>query len=455
MSMRNAMVTTAAVVGLLLLTLPTGAFAQLGASQQKCLNAINKDGSAVARTQGKESIGCLKAAGKGTLVGTAQACLTADAKGKVGKAKNKTTADETKNCTPAPSFGYTSAATINTAAASGEVDLTADVFGPNLDAAVISCTTNKPGCVCQQKVQKVVEQLAALKLATFIKCKKAAIAAGATSATALEDCVRNGLTPGSIAADSKGKIAKTVTGLNTAITKSCDTPGVTAGSFPGVCNAFVDGALTTCLDTHVECRVCQMINEMDGLFVNCDLFDNGVADATCASGTGPTPTPTPTLTPTPSPTSTFQPGTIIKGSLTQTFGRFNYNLTLGLTGANNACATNFGAGVHACTLTELQNAEAAGELDGLTDTASQTVTGFWAIDPAADPLTRQCYDDVTFPCPGGVCGTPGHNWEYGTAHTASRGQRIPLNNGTGVLGALITGLQCNGVANKSWVGCCL
>ncbi len=452
MSIRDAMVTTAAVIGLFLLTAPTGAFAQLGASQQKCLNAVNKDGSAVARTQGKESIGCLKAAGKGTLVGTAQACLTADAKGKVGKAKNKTTADETKNCTPAPSFGYTSAAIINTAAADGEVDLTADVFGANLDAAVISCTTNKPGCVCQQKVQKIVEQLAALKLSTFIKCKKAALAAGANSAAALEDCVDNAGTVGSIAADSKGKIAKTVTGLNTAITKSCDTPGVTATAFPGVCTGLNNGALGTCLDTHVECRVCQIINEMDGLFVNCDLFDNGVADLTCASGTGPTPTPTPTLTPTPSPTSTFQPGVILKGSLTQTFGRFNYNLTLGLPGANNACNTNF-PGTHACTYAELQSAEANGDLDGLTDTASQTVTGFWAIDPAADPLTRQCHDDVTFPCPGGIC-PPNHNWEYGTAHTPSRGQRVPLNNGTGALGSLIVNLQCNGVANKSWVGCC-
>ena len=58
---------------------------------------INKDGAAVAKTQGKENIACLKGAGKGT-VADAQACLTADAKGKVAKAKNKTSSDQTKSC---------------------------------------------------------------------------------------------------------------------------------------------------------------------------------------------------------------------------------------------------------------------------------------------------------------------------------------------------------------------
>ena len=257
-----------------------------------------------------------------------------------------------------------------------------------------------------------------------------------------------------------------VSNLNATITKSCDTPGVTASAFPGTCTALLDGALTTCLDTQVECRVCQIINEMDGLFVNCDLFDNGVADLTCESGTGPTPTPTPTATttpsvtptptlsatPTPSATPTFQPGVILKGSLTKTAGRFNYNLTLGLPGANDACNTNF-PGTHACTYAELQSAEAAGDLDGLIDTGEpdgHRLLGDRSGGGQADttmPRRRR------LPVSGGIC-PAGHNWEYGTAHTPSRGQRVPLNNGTGALGALVTGLQCNAIGNQSWVGCC-
>ena len=278
-----------------------------------------------------------------------------------------------------------------------------------------------------------------------MKCKKAALKAGANSSAALAACVNDAGTAGSIAADSKGKIAKTNAKLTAAIVKACDTPGVTAGAFPGTCTGLTGAALGTCLDTQVECRVCQAINEMDGLFVNCDLFDNGVADASCVSGTGPTPTPTPTATATPVPG--FQ------GALTATNGRFNYNLTVGLPGANAACNTNF-TGSHACTYAELQTAQAAGDLVGLKDIGNNTVTSFWAIDPAANPLTAQCYDDVAFPCPGGVCSVPGHNWEYqGTAHTGSRGQRVPLNNPAGTLGVLQTGVQCN-IAGTSWVGCC-
>ncbi|HWP64476.1 MAG TPA: hypothetical protein VNO26_01025 [Candidatus Limnocylindria bacterium] len=148
----------------------------------------------------------------------------------------------------------------------------------------------------------------------------------------------------------------------------------------------------------------------------------GAADPTCG---GPQP-----------------PASILLGALTATPGRFNYNLMLGLPGANAACNSNF-PGTHACTYQELQAAEAAGDLVGLQDIASQAVTSFWAIDNSQPPL-QQCQDDV-----GSF-----QNWEYGTAHTLSRGQRVTLNNGTGVLGPLQSNVQCN-IAGNSWVGCCL
>ncbi len=50
-------------------------------------------------------------------------------------------------------------------------------------------------------------------------------------------------------------------------------------------------------------------------------------------------------------------GLVLKGALTATLGRFNYNLMLGLPGANSACNTNF-PGTHACTYAELQSADA-------------------------------------------------------------------------------------------------
>ncbi len=154
---------------------------------------------------------------------------------------------------------------------------------------------------------------------------------------------------------------------------------------------------------------------------------------------------TTTTTPT-STTTTTTAGTVIKGALIATPGRFNFNMTLGLPGANAACNTNF-PGSHVCTLAELQSAPATA-LVGLKDTSNMTVTSFWAVNPAADPVTAQCCDDVNFnPC------TSANNWEYGTAHTLSRGQKVSLNNTTGALGSLETGVQCN-FAPNNWLGCC-
>jgi hypothetical protein len=419
------------------------------AHQQTCLNKLNTDGVAVAKEQGKASLACLKSAGSGKLVGTAQSCLTADAKGHIAKKTTKTTADAAKSCATPPDFGSTSAATINDAAAQAKLDLIADIFGAGLDAAVLSCAPKKTGCRCQQTVLGAVEKLADTTLAQFVKCKKTALKSGAASATALSACVGDAGTAGSIAADTKGKIQKTADKLNADIVKSCDTPGIT-GAFPGRCTGRVGGALGDCLDVQVECRVCQMINEADGLFVNCDLFDDQIANASCLSGTGPTSTPTPaltstptpTLTPTPTATPTCGPGPVFHGALPATVGRFNYNLTLGLPGANAACNSSF-AGSHVCSYFELQCAETAGSLVGAMDTGAMAVTSFWAVDSSQSPLT-QCVDDVG----------SNQNWEYATAHTASRGQKLSLDNALGILGPLQAGVQCNFSGNSA-VGCCL
>jgi hypothetical protein len=135
-------------------------------------------------------------------------------------------------------------------------------------------------------------------------------------------------------------------------------------------------------------------------------------------------------------------GTVLKGALLSTPGRFNFNAVLGLPGANAACNTNF-PGTHACDVNDLANAQTAGDLVGLKDIGANTVTAFWAIDSTAAALA-QCEDDVSSFL----------NWEYGTAHTLSRGNKLPLDNGTGMLGALSTGNQCN-FSGNAWVGCCL
>jgi hypothetical protein len=123
-----------------------------------------------------------------------------------------------------------------------------------------------------------------------------------------------------------------------------------------------------------------------------------------------------------------------RGVLPQkTTGRFNFAATLGVPGADAACNAAF-AGSHACTYAELQAAEAAGQLVGVS------ATSFWAIIPEhAHDL--QCATNIP--------------WDYQTAHTGEYGEKITLNGTTGVLGPLESGSP-DGVfcAGQSSVGCC-
>jgi hypothetical protein len=147
-------------------------------------------------------------------------------------------------------------------------------------------------------------------------------------------------------------------------------------------------------------------------------------------------------------TTTTMPGSgsVLKGALTSTLGRFNYCSMIGLPGANTCCSMHF-AGTHACTYAELQSAASAGDLVGLKDISNMTVTSFWAIDNS-QPALQQCQDDSA--------GGSGLNWEYGTAHTASRGEKINLDNAMGTLDP--AGVQmsqfCFFGGTGAWVGCC-
>ncbi len=279
--------------------------------------------------------------------------------------------------------------------------------------------------------------LLALSLATpaFAACTNAKCTDSAAIETARAmiqstcGCTRTGQTHGKYVKCVKGalKLAD-VTALipdNACrkLIKKCESGSICGKPDAAVCCVRKpSGAVkTSIVGSPTKCKKGSACGAMLGLYSTADACD--AADGTCA---GP-PTPAAGL----------------KGALPPTPGRFNYNLMLGLPGANAACATRF-AGTHACTYAELQAAQTAGDLAGLQDINHDPVTSFWAIDPNA-PALQQCQDDVA--------GGSGLNWEYATAHTMSRGQKVTLDNAAGTLGALQTSIQCNLSGNSS-VGCC-
>ena len=54
-------------------------------------------------------------------------------------------------------------------------------------------------------------------------------------------------------------------------------------AFPGECTGLGGNALRDCVDALVECQVCLMLSDMDNMFVNCDLFDDGLSNGSCFS----------------------------------------------------------------------------------------------------------------------------------------------------------------------------
>jgi len=172
---------------------------------------------------------------------------------------------------------------------------------------------------------------------------------------------------------------------------------------------------------------------------NCVAAPCDAEPSPCLPSATTTSTSTSTSTSSTCPTPTTN---TVKGSLVKTLGHFTYNLTPGVPGADSACNTNF-AGTHACTLANLMAAPAS-DLTCLKDTTNMTVTSFWAIDPTNPNDLQQCVDDA-------FMGT-NQRWEYGTAHTASRGELMTLDSTTGTLGTVQMSQQCNGSLN--WVACC-
>jgi hypothetical protein len=256
--------------------------------QQKCINKMNKDGIKVEAAQGKENTECVKKKANNELPGVTDAedCLTTDPRGKVLNRTNKTSTDETTFCTlDVPDFGYVSAGTVNAAAKQAELDLIHDVFGPApVDNGLFESDPNVPEAVCQRNAIDRVEKLMQSMGREFVKCKKNALKIdkepfplGADDAGDLEHCVNDAAAPNSVAADTKGKLAKRKQNLLDTIVEKCDMPSVSTTSFPGACTGLSDTTLQTCLIDLVECRLCEMINGMDGLAVDCDAFMNLVA----------------------------------------------------------------------------------------------------------------------------------------------------------------------------------
>jgi hypothetical protein len=271
---------------------PPNLFLAQSKGQQKCVNAMNKDASAVAQAQNKANLDCLKKASSGGLEGlgvppqtqTAQACLTNDVGGKVGKKVKQVSDHDLKSClapwVQPPDFAHTSAATVTSSAQSAALQIVAKLFGAELTA--VSSATDKAGAACQQQVLKTTKDLFATLWKTVLIAKKNALkgknVAKVRSAEALQQAIEAELAVNTKVADAALKLDETTGAV-------CGGPGITtiAGMFPGDCSGSANtAALSACARRVARCRFCRSLNGADGISVDCDAFDNAAADASCS-----------------------------------------------------------------------------------------------------------------------------------------------------------------------------
>ncbi|MEE8311098.1 MAG: alpha/beta hydrolase domain-containing protein [Candidatus Binatia bacterium] len=243
--------------------------------RSKCITGLNKNLAKVTKAHAKLDQSCLKNGAKGKLAeASIEACIAADTKGKVAKAAAKTTAKAGTDCTLAPDFGSTDASTVNTAAAEEEVALTHDVFGPDVDLAIVDASTSPTESKCQLAAAKIVGKCHNATLKEFNRCKKVGLKGGTVhDPLTLEDCMGG---------DPKGKVAKIcATKLAGTINASC--PGIDIATlFPGACSEATTLAdLEICLTERVTCRTCFALNRADGLDRDCDKLDDGALNNSC------------------------------------------------------------------------------------------------------------------------------------------------------------------------------
>jgi hypothetical protein len=265
--------------------------------------------------QGKESVRCEKFAARGATnslgfppqVQTAQACLTNDVKGRVQRRFDRLANRDVFKCLVKPEqfpdFGYVGWPVAGSAAQLESLTMTADLFGPDLDAALVLKSEDKVGAKCRELVHNWSRQVFKA-VAKEVQRSVDHSLRGKTLPQANSESVLSLAAQDAIEADSRSRIAKAESRLTTRLERSCE--GDLVSLFPGTCSGRAGTALdlAQCVNEVARCRGCNAAAGLALLTLDCDGFDNDLADSSCEIAVPPaTPTATPAATPTTTPTA--------------------------------------------------------------------------------------------------------------------------------------------------------
>jgi len=261
--------------------------------QQQCIVEMNRLGAMVSRAQGRIAETCLKKARKGETdtLGippqsqTAQACLGNDVDGRLARKIRRTERVEGDVCLDRarhrPDYGYVGSGPIAQAAPDAGLSLVEEIFGPDLDAAVVLRSVDRDGARCQRSVLgralRVLDELFADALAAKTRALQGTRRTPAVdNRLALEEAIRDALD----SRPSEDRL-RAIEKLESKTAAHCAGLSTTT-LFPGSCSDAVEpDELASCALDAARCQFCSALDAMDGFLLDCDTFDDGAANQSC------------------------------------------------------------------------------------------------------------------------------------------------------------------------------
>lgn len=230
--------------------------------QGACINVLTKDLTKVAAAQIKIAGKCIQAQARSGE--SAEDCL-ASYDSKMDKVVGGTDKHMGARCMEAmPDFGPDDSSLVNVAGVQAALATLDDLFGPDLDAAlvtVVDVETDKPAATCQAAVFKGAAKCEATWFKEFGKCQASGLKGGTIGGrSSLADC---------FGFDPKGRIAKACDRLESKILPATCSGVDKSDAFPGHATNSVR-RLSREVRQDIECRVCETLSATHGLSLDCN-----------------------------------------------------------------------------------------------------------------------------------------------------------------------------------------
>jgi cysteine-rich repeat protein len=236
-------------------------------AQGACVNSVNGNGARVLKARNADNDTCYKATAAGKQADFL-ACFGDDLKQKVSKAGAKTTNTVAKKCAGEglPSFAFTDAATVNTAADTESNDAFLFVFGAM--PTIVLKSTDKAAAGCQAAAVILLNRQIDTVAKEANRAKKAALKGGkrgtpppVCSGAQLADAIDAALTGNGKILAAAGKIAST-------LGKKC-TDGIVDANFDCAGAATSVATLATCIETTALRAACGWMEAADTIDLAC------------------------------------------------------------------------------------------------------------------------------------------------------------------------------------------